>query len=192
MNILKTGHEPSQGRFIRKIIFNLLTDFQRPAKDACGMRPPVLNVPTSQAAKTTEATANGFTLVELMVVIFILGLLTTVVVINVLPSQDRAMVEKARADIATIGQALEMYRLDNLTYPSSSDGLTALVSAPQGLSATTRYRQGGYIKKLPDDPWGRPYQYDNPGRNGPGFDLYSLGADGAPGGENDDADIYAE
>ncbi len=135
---------------------------------------------------------NGFTLVELMVVIFILGLLTTIVVINVLPSQDRAMIQKARADIATLGQALEMYRLDNLSYPSSSDGLQALVAPPASLSTTARYRQGGYIKKLPDDPWGRPYQYDNPGRQGPGFDLYSLGADGAPGGEDDNADIYAE
>lgn len=135
---------------------------------------------------------NGFTLVELMVVIFILGLLTTIVVINVLPSQDRAMIQKARADIATLGQALEMYRLDNLSYPTSSDGLQALVTAPPSLTTTARYRQGGYIKKLPDDPWGRPYQYDNPGRQGPGFDLYSLGADGAPGGEDDNADIYAE
>jgi general secretion pathway protein G len=135
---------------------------------------------------------NGFTLVELMVVIFILGLLTTIVVINVLPSQDRAMVQKARADIATLGQALEMYRLDNLSYPGSSDGLQALIAPPPSLAVTARYRQGGYIKKLPDDPWGRPYQYDNPGRQGPGFDLYSLGADGAPGGEDDNADIYSE
>ncbi len=135
---------------------------------------------------------NGFTLVELMVVIFIIGLMTTIVVINVMPSQDRAMVEKARADIATLGQALEMYRLDNLSYPGSSDGLQALVSAPASLTTSARYRQGGYIKKLPDDPWGRPYQYDNPGRQGPGYDLYSLGADGAPGGEDDNADIYAE
>jgi general secretion pathway protein G len=135
---------------------------------------------------------NGFTLVELMVVIFILGLLTTIVVINVLPSQDRAMVQKARADIATLGQALEMYRLDNLSYPGSSDGLQALIAPPASLATTARYRQGGYIKKLPNDPWGRPYQYDNPGRQGPGFDLYSLGADGAPGGDDDNADIYAE
>lgn len=102
------------------------------------------------------------------------------------------MVEKARADIATLGQALEMYRLDNLNYPGSSEGLEALVSAPSSLSSGPRYRQGGYVKKLPKDPWGRPYQYDNPGRSGPGFELYSLGADGAPGGEEDNADIYAE
>ncbi len=147
---------------------------------------------TSLPEQKKRKKRNGFTLVELMVVIFILGLLTTIVVINVLPSQDRAMVEKARADIATLGQALEMYRLDNLSYPTSSDGLQALVAPPASLATTARYRQGGYIKKLPDDPWGRPYQYDNPGRQGPGFDLYSLGADGAPGGEDDNADIYAE
>lgn len=141
--------------------------------------------------KTDQRRKNGFTLVELLVVIFILGLLTTIVVINVLPSQDRAMVEKARADIATLGQALEMYRLDNLSYPASSDGLQALMTAPGSLANSARYRKGGYIKKLPEDPWGRPYQYDNPGRRGPGFDLYSLGADGAPGGQDEAADIYA-
>jgi len=148
--------------------------------------------PDQEHNSETRQKRNGFTLVELMVVIFILGLLTTIVVINVMPSQDRAMVEKARADIATLGQALEMYRLDNLSYPGSSDGLQALIAPPASLATTGRYRQGGYIKKLPDDPWGRPYQYDNPGRNGPGFDLYSLGADGAPGGEDDNADIYGE
>lgn len=132
---------------------------------------------------------NGFTLVELMVVIFILGLLTTVVVINVLPNQDRALVEKARVDIATMGSAMEQYRLDNLTYPGTSDGLNALISAPATLAQPARYRPGGYIKKLPNDPWGRPYQYSVPGREG-AFDIYSLGADGAPGGEEENADIY--
>lgn len=133
---------------------------------------------------------NGFTLVELMVVIVIIGLLATVVVINVLPSQDRAMVEKAKADISTLSQALEMYRLDNLTYPSTAEGLQALVAPPAALSQPARYRSGGYIKKLPADPWGRAYQYANPGRKG-AFDIYSLGADGAPGGENENADIYS-
>lgn len=102
------------------------------------------------------------------------------------------MVEKARTDLAVMGQALEMYRLDNLSYPSSSDGLAALTAPPASLPPSARFRKGGYIKKLPNDPWGRPYQYDNPGRRGPGYDLYSLGADGAPGGEEDNADIYAE
>ena len=133
---------------------------------------------------------RGFTLTELMVVIFIIGLLATVVMINVLPSQDRAMVEKAKADISTLDQAMEMFRLDNLTYPAATDGLQALVSPPPTLAQPARYRSGGYIKKLPNDPWGRPYQYTVPGRSG-AFDIYSLGADGAPGGENENADIYS-
>ena len=131
---------------------------------------------------------DGFTLVELMVVIVIIGLLATVVLINVLPSQDKAMVTKARADIATLDQAMEMYRLDNFNYPTGGDGLQALVSQPANAQAG-RYRPGGYIKNLPKDPWGRPYQLAVPGKKGP-FDIYSLGADGAPGGTDENADIY--
>ncbi len=137
--------------------------------------------------KAIKARRNGFTLVEMMVTLFILALLTTIVAINVLPNQDKAMVQKAKADIAVLGQALETYRLDNLTYPDASAGLQALVTPPAGAGS----RAEGYIKKLPNDPWNRPYQYSNPGRNG-AFDIYSLGADGAPGGENDNADIYGE
>lgn len=132
---------------------------------------------------------EGFTLVELMVVIVIIGLLATVVMVNVMPSQDKAMATKARADIATLSQAMEMYRLDNLSYPSGADGLRALVSAPANAQAGS-YRPGGYVKNLPEDPWGRPYQLAVPGRNG-AFDIYSLGADGAPGGEGENADIHA-
>jgi general secretion pathway protein G len=108
------------------------------------------------------------------------------VAINVLPNQDKAMVQKARADIAVLGQAMETYRLDNLTYPDAGAGLQALVTPP-----ATGMRSEGYIKKLPMDPWNRPYQYSIPGKNG-AFDIYSLGADGAPGGENDNADIYGD
>lgn len=132
--------------------------------------------------------AAGFTLVELMVVIVIIGLLATVVVINVLPSQDRAMIEKARADIALLEQAVEMYRLDLLDHPTTEQGLEALVAMPSGLDRAERYRPGGYIKRLPDDPWGRPYQYVRPGEHG-AFDIFSLGADGRLGGEGNDADI---
>ena len=146
---------------------------------------------TKQQASRLPA-PNGFTLVELMVVLFILGLLTTIVIINVLPSQDKAMVEKARADIAILGQALELYRLDNFSYPDSGDGLKALVTAPSSLASGTQYRSGGYIKKLPEDPWGRSYRYESPVQRGSGYELYSLGADGAQGGENENADIYAE
>lgn len=98
------------------------------------------------------------------------------------------MVQKAKADIAVLGQALETYRLDNLTYPDAGSGLQALVTPPTTGGST---RTEGYIKKLPNDPWGRPYQYSNPGKNG-AFDVYSLGGDGAPGGENENADIYGE
>jgi len=133
---------------------------------------------------------RGFSLIELLVVIVIIGLLATIVAINVIPAGNKARVEKAKADIAQLEQALEQYRLDNLTYPSSGDGLQALVNPPPGLAQPERYRQGGYIKKLPNDPWGRPYLYQAPGKKG-AFDVYSLGADGQTGGTGDNADIYS-
>jgi general secretion pathway protein G len=131
---------------------------------------------------------EGFTHVELMVVLAIIGLLTTFVVINVLPSQDRAMREKAKADVALLQQALEMYRIDNMTYPRTEDGLQALAAAPATLARPDRYRPGGYIQKLPADPWGNPYQYAFPGEHGR-VDIYSFGADGQKGGEGENADI---
>ena len=130
----------------------------------------------------------GFTLVELMVVIVIIGLLATVVMINVMPSQDRAMTEKARADVSVLEQAVETYRLENLAYPRTGHGLDALVRAPAGLARPERYRQGGYVRRLPADPWGNVYQYRQPGEHG-AFDIYSFGADGVEGGEGDAADI---
>lgn len=165
-----------------KMILNLFTELQARAK-----KYPTLGY--ERLAATPPPKPNGFTLVELMVVIFIIGLLTTIVVINVLPNQDKAMVQKAKADIAVLSQAMETFRLDNMTYPAAGEGLQSLVTPPA--SAGSGGRTAGYIKKLPNDPWGRPYQYANPGRSG-GFDIYSLGADGAPGGENDNADIYSE
>jgi general secretion pathway protein G len=133
---------------------------------------------------------HGFTLVELMVVIVIIGLLATIVAINVIPATDTARVEKAKADISTIEQALEQYRLDNMTYPAGTDGLQSLLTPPPLLAMPQRYRRGGYIKKLPKDPWGRDYNYAVPGRKG-AFDIYSLGADGQPGGDAENADIYS-
>jgi general secretion pathway protein G len=133
---------------------------------------------------------NGFTLIELLVVIVIIGLLGTIVAINVFGALGTSNVAKAKADIATLESGLEQYRLDNLTYPSTSDGLNALLAPPPGLAQPERYRQGGYIKKLPNDPWAQPYQYAAPGRKG-AFDIYSLGADKQTGGEGENADIYS-
>ena len=130
----------------------------------------------------------GFTLIEMMVVVVILGLLATIVVINVLPSQDRAMREKARADISVLEQAIDSYRLDNFTFPTAQEGLAALSTPPAGMARPDRYREGGYIRRLPKDPWGNPYQYQQPGRHG-AIDIFSFGADGREGGEKNDADI---
>ncbi len=138
--------------------------------------------------KARRRSQGGFSLVELMVVIVILGLLSTFVALNVLPNQERAMTEKAKADVARLQQALEMYKLDMLSYPNLEQGLEALVSQPADLNRPERYRQGGYVRSLPEDPWGNPYQYVYPGERGD-FDVYSLGADGRIGGEGKDADI---
>jgi general secretion pathway protein G len=135
--------------------------------------------------------ANGFTLIELMVVIVIIGLLATIVAINVLPVTETARVEKAKADIATIGQALEQYRLDNITYPTATQGLSALLTPPADLAQPGRYRQGGYIRKLPNDPWGHAYLYQMTGQGG-SYAVLSLGADGKPGGTGNAADISSE
>ena len=165
---------------MRLLILALFADFSRD-RDALFRRR------RRAAARRRD---EGFTLTELMVVIFIIGLLATVVLINVLPSQDRAMVTKARADIATLENAMEQYKLDNLAYPNAADGLGALRAAPAGLADASRYRPGGYVRNLPSDPWGHPYQLAVPGKDGAPFSIYSLGADGAPGGEGDKADIY--
>ena len=119
---------------------------------------------------------SGFTLVELMVVIVIIGLLATVVIINFLPVTDKAAATKAKADVSVLEQGVEMYRLNKLRYPSAAEGL-------QAISAE------GYVKRLPKDPWGNPYRYAAPGRDGRAFDIYSYGADGREGGEGQDADI---
>ena len=130
---------------------------------------------------------EGFTLVELMVVIVIIGLLAAIVTFNVLPAGDKGKITKAKADISTIEGALEMYRLQMNGYPTTSQGLQALVTAPSGVNAA-EYQKGGYIKKLPNDPWGRPYLYASPGQHGEA-DVWSLGADGKEGGEGANADL---
>lgn len=143
---------------------------------------------TSVKQKTKEVYEAGFTLVEVMVVMVIIGLLTTFVLLNISPSLDRANVTKARGDIRTIEQALEMYRLDMLDYPPQTAGLPALRKVPNGILNADRYRQGGYVKSLPKDPWGQDYVYRYPGQNAI-VDVLSYGSDGELGGEGLAADV---
>lgn len=131
---------------------------------------------------------RGITLIELLVVLSILALISALVVINVLPERDRAAARKAKIDIGAIENALDQYRLDMFNYPTTEQGLQALVTIPSSESRTDQYRPGGYLRTLPVDPWGRPYQYRQPGEHGP-IDVFSLGADGEAGGEGVNADI---
>jgi general secretion pathway protein G len=131
---------------------------------------------------------RGFTLLEVMVVVVILGILAALVVPKIISRPDEARVIAAKQDIASIMQALKLYRLDNQRYPSSEQGLQALVTQPTSAPVPPNWKAGGYIERLPRDPWGNPYQYLNPGIHGE-IDVFSLGADGAPGGEGNDSDI---
>ncbi|MGS0743500.1 type II secretion system major pseudopilin GspG [Glaciimonas sp. GG7] len=131
---------------------------------------------------------RGFTLIEIMVVVVIMGILAALVVPKLMGRTDDARVMAARADISTIMSALKLYKLDNQRYPSTEQGLQALVTKPTTGPAATGWKSGGYIDKLPKDPWGNPYQLLSPGIKGD-IDVLSLGADGLPGGEGNDADI---
>lgn len=136
----------------------------------------------------TSFRARGFTLIEIMVVIVILGVLAALVVPKVMSRPDEARMAAARQDIAAIQQALKLYRLDNMRYPTTEQGLQALVSKPTIAPIPENWSARGYLERLPKDPWGAPYQYLQPGLHGE-IDIISLGADGAPGGEGSDADI---
>ena len=132
--------------------------------------------------------AGGFTLIEIMVVVIIIGLLAAVIVPNVISKVDEAKIAKAKSDIQALETALTMYRLDNSKYPTSDQGLQALVTQPTDPSIR-HWRPGGYIPRLSKDPWGNEYQYTSPGTHNKDYDLSSLGADGQPGGDGIDADI---
>lgn len=130
---------------------------------------------------------NGFTLIEVMIVVVILSVLAALVVPRIMSRPGQARVVRASQDIRAIEAALDLYRLDNFHYPSGEQGLAALVTKPTGTPPAANWNGDGYLKKLPKDPWGQPYLYRNPGNHG-GFDLYTLGADGQEGGEGEDAD----
>ncbi len=134
-------------------------------------------------------TRRGFTLIEIMAVVLIIGLLSTLVGLAVLPRIEQGRAVAARAQMSTLETAVETYRMDNARFPTSEQGLQALVVGP---SDARHYQPGGYLRggRVPDDPWGSPYTYESPGQhNARGFDICSLGADGNVGGEGTDADI---
>lgn len=132
---------------------------------------------------------RGFTLIEIMVVVVIIGVLGAIVVPQFMSRPDQAKVTAARTDIQAISTALEMYRLDTFNYPSTQQGLEALVTRPAGTPLARNWNPQGYLKSLPVDPWGTPYQYLNPGSHSAGYDLFSFGADGVQGGEGFATDI---
>ena len=135
-----------------------------------------------------ERKQGGFTLIEIMVVVVILGILAALVVPQVMNRPDQAKVTVAKGDIKAIGAALDMYKLDNYSYPSTQQGLDALVEKPGGNPQPKNWNRDGYLKRVPKDPWGNEYQYLSPGTQGQ-YDLYSYGADGKQGGSELNADI---
>ncbi len=140
-----------------------------------------------QSSSRTRRSHAGFTLIEVMVVVAILAILAAVVVPRVMDEPAKARTAKVEQDIRAIESALDLYKLDNFNYPTTDQGLEALVSKPAGADLQN-YKDGGYLRELPVDPWGNRYQYLNPGEHGE-IDVFSLGADGTPGGDGNNADI---
>lgn len=131
---------------------------------------------------------RGFTLIEIMVVVVIMGILAALVVPKLMGRADDARIAAAKQDISTMMQALKLYKLDNQRYPTSEQGLSALINKPSAGPAANGWKSGGYLDKLPKDPWGNPYQFLSPGIKGE-VDIFTLGADGQLGGAGNDADI---
>ncbi len=141
-----------------------------------------------QTQRSFRQGQQGFTLMEILIVVVILSILAIMVVPQFMDQPDKARVARAQSDIQALQTALSLYKLDNFHYPSTAQGLQALVNKPSGQPEARNWKPGGYLQQLPNDPWGNPYQYLNPGAHGE-IDIYSFGADGQPGGEGVDADI---
>jgi len=146
------------------------------------------SLPLKRPSTARYAASPGFTLIEVLVVVVIIGILAAVVVPRFMDEPDKARAVKARQDIQALVTALNMYRLDNQVYPSTNQGLSALVDEPSGRPEPTNWKAGGYIERLPKDPWGRDYLYLNPGVHAD-IDVWTNGADGQPGGEGINAEI---
>ncbi len=144
--------------------------------------------PAARSSLIVPHREAGLTLIEMIVVLAIIALVAALIVPNVIGRPDEARSTVAAADIRSVSAALKMYRLDNSSYPTTQQGLAALVTKPTGAPVPRNWAQGGYLAEVPTDPWGRPYVYRSPGENGE-FDLMSLGRDGQPGGEGIDADL---
>jgi len=140
----------------------------------------------------TRAGEAGLTLIEMIVVLAIIALVAALIVPNVIGRPDEARRTVVEADLKTVSAALKMYRLDNSDYPTTEQGLQALVKKPTTAPQPRIWPEEGYLAQMPEDPWGRPYVYRSPGASGRGFDLLSLGKDGKPGGEGVDADILEQ
>jgi len=140
------------------------------------------------SVKISSNKQQGFTLIEIIVVVVIIGILATFVAPKFMGKTDTARITKAKSDILSLESALDLYKLDNFTYPTTDQGLEALISMPSSDPVPTNWQKGGYIKKLQKDPWQRDYLYLSPGEHGE-VDIYSLGADGVEGGEGANADI---
>jgi general secretion pathway protein G len=139
-------------------------------------------------SRLAQAASRGFTLIEIMVVVVIMGILAALVVPKLMGRADDARIIAAKQDISTIMQALKLYKLDNQRYPTTEQGLQSLVQKPTSGPTANGWKSGGYIDKLPKDPWGGQYQYLSPGVKGE-VDVFSFGADGQPGGSGNDADV---
>ena len=145
-------------------------------------------MPAGKSINQRSRLRAGFTLIEVLVVVVILSILAAIIVPRIMDQPDRARITKAQQDIQALVTGLNIYKLDNFAYPSTDQGLDALIESPQGQPEARNWKDGGYIDRLPADPWGNSYLYLNPGIHG-NIDVYSQGADGSPGGEDINADI---